>query len=566
MDDVDDDSRLLHQFIATRDEPSFAALVRRYVDLVYSAARRQMRDDAAAQDVTQHVFVLLADKARAIRNGEALAGWLLVTTRFVALNTLRSEARRRRHEREAAVMHENLKSQGTPAWEQVGPMLDEAVGKLKREDRDALALRYFQGRSVADVAAVLGVSHEAAQKRLGRAVEKLRELFARRGVHTSADALSSALMANALILAPAALGTSVAGTALSAAASAAASGSTKGLVAIMAAANTKVVAASVAAVLLIGVTGTITYKTISTPGGSPRQVRVAPADAAVETPVPTQPANPNWQAAFESVYLLKPNEIVKRVPRPWIAERFDYYRTNSTPTQVNLTPKGPDVFVVEQFGTGPANAAGLRMRMMTFGGSGKDVRDLLRDVVGVSPEEVDLPASVKSTPLHGDWVVRAGSTIEARMTAFASVMSQVLGRTYQFKLEPREREAIVITGTYAFHPLPDTEQQPGGTMYLTVKPPARKPGFYAAGGSAAQAFERVGALTGLPIIFETKLPEPGRGVQNWRIDVSANPYLGGGKPMDAATIDALLANVAKQTSLVLKREKRVVPTWVSTAP
>src|SRR5688572_4987729 len=238
-----DDATLLRGFTATRDQHAFAMLVRRYVDLVYSAARRQVRDDAMAQDVTQQVFVTLADKARTIRDGEAVAGWLLVTTRYVALNSLRTEARRRRHEREAAVMQQKRQAgDAGPAWDQVGPLLDEVVGKLKTEDRDALALRYFQGRSVADVAAALGVSHDAAQKRLSRAVERLRELFARRGVTTSADALSSMLMANALIVAPAALGTSVAGAALSTAAAAAASGgvaggSAKGAVAIMAVAK-----------------------------------------------------------------------------------------------------------------------------------------------------------------------------------------------------------------------------------------------------------------------------------------------------------------------------------------
>src|SRR5687767_3356791 len=207
---MDDDSTLLREFCATRDESAFAALVRRHVDLVYSAARRQVRDDAMAQDVTQQVFVLLAEKARTIRDGEAVAGWLLATTRYVALNSMRSEARRRHHEREAAVMQQKGKAESSagggggaigggaaasgPAWTQVAPMLDEVVAKLKREDRDALALRYFQGRSVADVAAAMGVSHDAAQKRLSRAVERLRDIFARRGVTTSAEALSSLLM------------------------------------------------------------------------------------------------------------------------------------------------------------------------------------------------------------------------------------------------------------------------------------------------------------------------------------------------------------------------------------
>src|SRR5688572_10632133 len=98
---MDEDSALLRQFIATRDEKAFAELVRRHVDLVYAAARRQLRDTSAAEDVTQQVFVLLAHKARTIRDCEAVAGWLLATTRYVSLNWLRTEARRRRHESEA---------------------------------------------------------------------------------------------------------------------------------------------------------------------------------------------------------------------------------------------------------------------------------------------------------------------------------------------------------------------------------------------------------------------------------------------------------------------------------
>src|SRR6185295_8683269 len=111
---------------------------------------RQVKDATLAEDVTQGVFVLLAEKARTIRDGEALAGWLLVTTRLVALNALRSEARRRRHENEAAAMKRaaaDAYESDDPAWKSVGPVLDEAIGRLRREDRDALALRYFQGRS-----------------------------------------------------------------------------------------------------------------------------------------------------------------------------------------------------------------------------------------------------------------------------------------------------------------------------------------------------------------------------------------------------------------------------------
>src|SRR4051812_43327972 len=97
-----DDVALLRQFIAERSENAFAELVRRYVDMVWSSARRQTGSSELAEEVTQIVFATLAQKANSIREG--VGGWLLVTTRYSALNVLRSEARRKHHEREAAAM------------------------------------------------------------------------------------------------------------------------------------------------------------------------------------------------------------------------------------------------------------------------------------------------------------------------------------------------------------------------------------------------------------------------------------------------------------------------------
>src|SRR5438105_12641312 len=112
-----DDAALLREFVTDRSEEAFAQLVRRQVNLVYSAALRQVKDVPAAEDVTQAVFTLLASKAPTLRAGEALAGWLLVTTRFVAINMLRSKARRRRHEREAGMIKHLQQQQRTADWD-----------------------------------------------------------------------------------------------------------------------------------------------------------------------------------------------------------------------------------------------------------------------------------------------------------------------------------------------------------------------------------------------------------------------------------------------------------------
>ena len=570
---MDQDSTFLQRFLATRDEQAFAELVRTHVDLVYSAARRQVRDDAAAQDVTQQVFVLLAAKARSIRSGEAVAGWLLATTRYVALNSHRAEGRRRRHEREAAVMHEQQRSGGgVPRWEAIAPLLDEAVAKLKREDRDAVALRYFQGRSVADVAALLGVSQEAAQKRLSRAVERLRELFARRGVHTSADALSSVMMANALIAAPAALGSAVAGTALSTTTTTAAATTTsvKGAMTIMAIAKTKMVAASVAAVMLVGVTGTIAYQQIRTPGGRGRQVKLDPAgtsqpqqllgvngDKLILNLARTRPANPAWRSRFEAVYMLGAVETIKRVRPPMIPERLDFYRATAGQAQVQAIPTGPDLYLIAQ---GPQ---GLSSQSMTFGASSETVAGLLRTVVGVAPAETNLPRATLMRTLNGDWVYRESAPVADRMAAFTQLLSQDIGRTYRAELAPLEREVIVVTGAYAYKPLPDVSNQNGGgggdTIHFYLGQPQKKPtGFSGSGGAFTGMFTHLEDVTGRQVIVEAKLPS--RGAGSYRDHASVQSFHR--MEMDAATVDALLANLANQTSFELKRERRVLPTWV----
>jgi RNA polymerase sigma factor (sigma-70 family) len=210
-----EDRELLRQFVIDRSEAAFAKLVRRYVDLVYSSALRQMKDPAGAEDVTQSVFVLLAAKARSIQSTNAMGGWLLAATREIALNFLRADFRRRRHESEAAVMNHEIRNEPDSNWSDVKEFLDDAVARLKPVDRDALTLRYFQNREVPEVAAALGISPLAAQKRVSRAVARLRDLLARKGIITSSDALSTLLLTHAVSPAPAALSGSIASSALS---------------------------------------------------------------------------------------------------------------------------------------------------------------------------------------------------------------------------------------------------------------------------------------------------------------------------------------------------------------
>ena len=203
-----EDGQLLARYVNEGSQEAFAELVRRHLNFVYSAALRQVRASQLAEDVAQMVFVNLAKKARSLPKQVVLAGWLHRDARFTALDLLRREGRRQAREHEAWMMNPP-DSETVPDWASLRPLLDEALDGLPPLDRDALLFRFFEQRSLKEIGVTLGSGEEAARKRVTRALDKLRALLARRGVTTSASALSVAMTTYGIRAAPASLAATI---------------------------------------------------------------------------------------------------------------------------------------------------------------------------------------------------------------------------------------------------------------------------------------------------------------------------------------------------------------------
>lgn len=206
------DPQLLRAYAEDHSETAFDELVRRHVDLTYSVALRIVRDAHLAEDVTQAVFVALAQNAGTLSDHPVLSGWLHRAARNVASQMVRSEVRRRAREQEAVSMNEPTSGTDAP-WQEVEPHLDSVLAELEPTDRDAVLLRYFERKTAREMADLLGIGAEAAQKRVSRAVEQLRVLFARRGVVVTTGGLAILMTSHAVQASPAGLAAAVSGAA-----------------------------------------------------------------------------------------------------------------------------------------------------------------------------------------------------------------------------------------------------------------------------------------------------------------------------------------------------------------
>ncbi len=224
---MNEDTPLLEKFCRAGDAEAFAELVRRYVHLVWGTAFRVLSDGDLARDIAQIVFADLAKKAKQLPPKTILAGWLHRAAFYEASRARRNNSRRLDREKNAMEI-QSLDSSSTDKeqLERLLPVLDQAIGNLPEPDRQALLLRFFRRKSLAEIGAVLGISEDATQKRLARALERLRGYFRKRGVETSTVLLSAALGAAGSQVAPSVLAAAIATGSFAAATAVASLGTT----------------------------------------------------------------------------------------------------------------------------------------------------------------------------------------------------------------------------------------------------------------------------------------------------------------------------------------------------
>ena len=515
-----DDMALLREYAQRNSEEAFAELVSRHVNLVYSIALRQVCDSHLAEEITQAVFVILARKAKSLNVKTVLSGWLCRTTRYASANALTTQ-RRRQHREQEAYMQSILSESESEAWTQIAPLLDAALAHLGETDHNAIVLRFFEGKSMKEVAAALGANEEAAKKRVNRAVEKLQKFFLKRGITSTTASLAGAISANSVQTAPAMLAKTA--TAIALAKGAAASASTltliKGALKIMTWTKMKTAA-------VVGLSVILT--------------------ASVAPHVWYYHLGPDsWRHRFEAAYRLKDGQVLKyTAPAGYIRERAEFYHLYYfQPGQI------PEGCCYSQTGQEMAFAGGIGEETISL-------HDTLCYLLKFSPNEIEGPDSLMFLNVTGDWTVRDGISRESLLAALEPILARITGHNIRFQKQTVEHDVIVAHGTPRNNPddfkIQIYSKDPNGDL------------VEGSAGDMKQFLKSVGDRVRVQFIDETSADAHSTQGNTFHWETHIDSESGRMGARRAELTDKVLENISAQTGLSFTHEKRATEIWLLT--
>jgi hypothetical protein len=329
----------------------------------------------------------------------------------------------------------------------------------------------------------------------------------------------------------------------------------------MASPRTKVVVGIAVAGALLLVVGVIAYEILSGPGSKPRQVKVDPAKvaaAAGNRGAPAIPARPEgeWMPQFKAVYALADGENLRRIPKPFIPQRIEYYRAYMGAAQVQAIPQGPDFYLLDY---DPAGGGKFSMGTAWFGQP--DVQGMITSVLRTEPTMLTGPRDVFAKQLGGDIVERKGLTPEQKAAGLVDMLAKDLKRNFTLEQQDLDREVIVASGKFVYvAPTTGATTAPSAAASRNrihiYRGKPRGNGWNTRGSS--NFIRMMQNICQTPMVVEGTLGGEG---QEWEMDQSAYVSVRGGNG-NAQQVDEILANVAAQSQMRFRREHRMIKTWV----
>jgi RNA polymerase sigma factor (sigma-70 family) len=547
------DGQLLDRFLAGREEAAFEAVVRRHGPMVLGVCRRILGNAADADDAFQATFVVLVRRARELAGRGTVGDFLYGVAYHTALKA-RAQAVKRRV-KEARVAPPECDPAGPAERDELLRLLDRELARLPGKYREPVVLCDLEGRSRAEVAALLGIPEGTLSSRLTTARRTLAGRLSRHGLAVSAGAVAAALDRSAEAGVP----TSLVGAAVRAA-----GGAVPAAVARLAAEVSKMMllgklkagAVGLAAVVALGVA-----VALAAPGQAPAGKPEPPAKAA-DKPA-AKPDEPAWQKGLNELYALADGEVLKRVTPPYPAARAEYLKAQSLFAGDNPPPADDWIMTVRWDGK---RAEPWSFSIATDDGQGKkaghSVIGLIGYLAGVEPVEVDAPQEIKQPDAAGeyvlpgvcDFVVRKGAAAEKVIPRLREVLKKDYGLDLSMTFEQQEREVVVARGQFKPAPLEGREKN---RVEVYAKQLVEDNHFGGGGsGTLAELLTAVGNFVGKQIVNETEAAP--KTTVSWRYHYRDGPGVTEQNRAEDVDPDAVLKNVAVQTGLTFKTETRKV--------